>query len=268
MANTVYSNVVLENKISDQLDTQLNVRGLMTMDDSLVENAGMIKKINTYAYSGSVENVAEGDGNSAYGEVSFSTSQYEVDVAQHSFQYTDEQFMTDPMVLEVGVKGGATVMANDMTSKFFGQCALATLKQEYAHDASINYDTIVDAISLMNLEGENGLFLLIGTDLKAALRKDADFKASLQGEILYTGQIGTISGVPVIVSKEVPADTAYLLTKEAITLYTKKDSEVEQDRDIEKRKNTIVMRRVNLVALTDATKIVKIVKGAEPTPGV
>lgn len=63
-------------------------------------------------------------------------------------------------------------------------------------------------------------------------------------------------------SKAVPAETAYLATREAVTLFTKKDNEVEQERDGEARKNTIIMRKVNLVALTDATKVVKITKGA------
>ena len=80
------------------------------------------------------------------------------------------------------------------------------------------------------------------------------------GEILYTGQIGDISGVPVIVSKKVPEGTKYLATKEAVTLFTKKDVETESDRDKEHRINTEIARRVCLVALTDSTKAVKITK--------
>ena len=100
--------------------------------------------------------------------------------------------------------------------------------------------------------------MVIGTDLKADIRKDADFKSSLLGEMLYTGQIGTISGVPVVVSKLVPAKTAYVASKKAVTLFTKKDSEVEQGRDADLRENSVFLRKVNLVALTDATKVVKI----------
>ena len=47
MANTVYPNFVLESRLSDLLNTKLNTRSLMTIDDSLTESAGMIKKINT-----------------------------------------------------------------------------------------------------------------------------------------------------------------------------------------------------------------------------
>ena len=114
----------------------------------------------------------------------------------------------------------------------------------------------------MNVEDESGLFLLIGNDLKAAIRKDADFKSSKLGEILYTGQIGDICGVPVIHSKKVPAKTAYLATAQAVTLFKKKESELESERDKEARINTEIGRKVCLVALTDATKAVKITIGA------
>ena len=146
-------------------------------------------------------------------------------------------------------------MKNDLNNDFFVEIA----KSSTLHTASkFSYDVVVDAIEKMNLEDETGLFLLIGTDLKAVIRKDEDFKASRLGEILYTGQIGTIGGVPVIVSKKVPANTSFLATKEALTLFNKKGVELEADRQKEKRINTEITRKVCLVALTDATKAVKI----------
>lgn len=260
MANTVYQNFVLENKVADLLNTKLDTKSLMKIDTSLAETAGMIKKINTYSYTGAVEKVAKGAKNTAgaKGAVSFTTSQYEVEVAQHTFDYADEEFMQDNMIVEVGINGGTTLMVNDMNTKYFAELAKATLSQTYAKGSKISYDIVVDAIQKMNLEDESGLFLVIGTDLKADIRKDVDFKAKELGKIIADGAIGTISGVPVIVSKLVPAKSAYLATKDAVTCFTKKDATVEQDRNIETRTNTIVMGKVNIVALTDATKVVKI----------
>ena len=65
-----------------------------------------------------------------------------------------------------------------------------------------------------------------------------------------------------LVSKKVPAKTAYLATKEAVTLFNKKGVELEADRKKEERINTEITRKVCLVALTDATKAVKITVGA------
>lgn len=257
MANTVYENFVLENKLTDILNTKLNVKSLMTIDTDLSENAGMKKTIHKYTYTGAVESVAENEGNTVVGEIGFTSEDYEVGVSQQTFKYTDEQFMKDPMVLDGGMAGSSTLMINDMNDKFFAELQKATVEQAYD---TFSYDVCVDAINKMNLEDESGLFLIIGNDLKAVIRKDDDFKSKELGKIIADGAIGTISGVPVIVSKKVPANVAYLATKEAVTLYTKKESEIEQDRDKDKRINYVYMRKVNLVALTDATKVVALLK--------
>ena len=257
--NVILDRKVVEDRIADILETSIDTVQLMTVDNDLQENAGMVKHINTYNYEGAVEAVAEGQANTTRGRVTVSEEEYRVQVKQQVFDYTDEQYMKDPMVVEVGAKGMSIEMKNDMNNDYFAEIAKTTT----LHSASkFSYDTVVDAIEKMNLEDEKGLFLLIGNDLKAVIRKDADFKASRLGEILYTGQIGDIAGVPVIVSKKVAKNTAFLATKEAVTLFNKKGVEVEAKRQAEERINTEITRKVCLVALTDATKAVKITVGA------
>ena len=257
--NVILDRKVVEDRIADILETSIDTVQLMTVDNQLQENAGMVKHINTYNYEGAVEALAEGKANTTRGRVTVAEKEYRVQVKQQVFDYTDEQYMKDPMVVEVGAKGMSIEMKNDMNNDYFVEIAKTTT----LHSASkFSYDVVVDAIEKMNLEDETGLFLLIGTDLKAVIRKDADFKASRLGEILYTGQIGDIAGVPVIVSKKVAKNTAFLATKEAVTLFNKKGVEVEAKRQAEERINTEITRKVCLVALTDATKAVKITVGA------
>ena len=254
--NVVYDNFVLENKFKDILETKLDAIKFMTVDTDLQGVEGMKKTINTYTYEGAVQAVEEGATNTTRGKVTFDDQDYEVKVKQQVFDYTDEQAMKDANVVEVGIKGSAIEMVNDLNNDFFTE--IARTSTLHTHTGALSYDVIVDAIEKMNIEDETGLFLLIGTDLKAQIRKDADFKASRLGEMLYHGQIGDICGVPVAVSKKVPKNTAYLATKEAVTCFIKKQNEVEQDRQKEKRINTVITRKVALVALTDATKAVKI----------
>lgn len=97
------------------------------------------------------------------------------------------------------------------------------------------------------------MFIVMGNDLRATIRKDADFIASKQGEILYTGQFGTICGVPVLFSKLVPTGKAYITKKDAIKFFVKKEGSVEQDRDIETKDNTVVYERHGVIALVDDT---------------
>lgn len=257
-AHTLYDNFVLENKLTDLLETKLNTRSLMKIDTSLAEAPGMIKTIHTYRYDGSVEELARGEGNTSFGQVSFEAVNYVVKLAQQGFEYADEDVMKDPMVVEAGMEGASTVMVNDINSQYFAELEKATLSVP----GPVSYDVVVDAIAKLNTEDESGLFLIIGPDQKATVRKDPDFKSARLGEILFNGQIGEISGVPVLVSKKVPVGAAYLAHKDAVTLFVKKDSEVEQDRDANIRRNRIFMRKVNLVALTDATKVVKITGAA------
>ena len=271
MANTVYPNKVIEAKAKDLLTTIINARSLMSLDTALATNAGMIKTINTYTYTGAVEKVAEGEGNTVRGSVSYVGKDYTVKVAQQAFDYIDEDVMKDPQIVDIGVKGATQLMANDMTSGFYA--ALATtdgatsnpkeLVQSvtFPKGKAISYDVIVDAISALNLESEKDIFIIIPNTWKSALRKDADYKSAMMGEVIYNGQVGTICGIPVICTKAL-TDKAYVMTKEAVTLFVKKDVEVEQERDADKRKNSIYLRDCYVIALTDATKACKISEAA------
>ena len=254
--NTVYDNKVIEAKAKDLLSTAINTRNLMTIDDSLTQEAGMKKTINVYTYSGEAEELAAGVGNTASkrGNISYTGTDYTVKMVQQAFDYTDEDFMKDNTIVDNMLKGANQVMINKMTSDFLTECAKATLKQTFAKNGAIGYDTIVDAISKLNLEDESGGFVVIPNAWKAALRKDADYKSARMGEVVYNGQVGTIAGIPVIATKALTTK-AYVMTNEAVKLFMKKDVEVEQDRDADKRKNSVYLRTAYVCALVDTTKI-------------
>lgn len=259
MANTVYANKVIEAKAKDLLTTAVNTRNLMTVDDSLTQEAGMTKTINVYTYTGEAEELAAGVGNttSKRGNISYTGNDYTVKMVQQAFDYTDEDFMKDNTIVDNMLKGANQVMINKMTSDFLTECAKATLKQTFTKGSAIGYDTIVDAISKLNLEDESGVFVVIPNAWKASLRKDQDYKSARMGEVIYNGQVGTICGIPVIASKAL-TDKAYVMTKEAVKLFMKKDVEVEQDRDKDKRINSVYLRTAYISALVDATKICEI----------
>ena len=267
MANTVYSNKVIEAKAKDILSTKINARSMMTIDDSLVGTAGMIKTINTYTYTGTAEEVAAGAGNTSRGSIAYVGKDYTVKMVQQAFDYLDEDFMKDNVIVDMGIQGATSVMSNKMTSDFYTALATANSGTELVQKVTfpkgkeISYDAIVDAISALNVEDESGVFVIIPNAWKAALRKDADYKAARMGEVVYNGQVGTIAGIPVVATKALTGK-AYVLTKEAVTLFLKKDVEVEQDRDADKRKNSIYLRDCYVCALTDATKACKIVEAA------
>lgn len=276
MSNTVFANKVIESKATDLLSTKLNHRSLMTIDAELQGSEGMTKTINTYTYTGEAEILGVGVGSTASkrGSVSYVGKDYTVQCIQEAFDYFDEDFMKDNNVVDMGVNGATDVMTNFLTSKFYE--ALATTqgaqelvgKTEFAKGGAISYDTVVDAIADMKVEDESKLVLVLPTDWKADIRKDSDYKAAQLGEVIYNGQVGTIAGIPVVCTKVLNATSgnaakAYLLTPEAVTLFIKKNVEVEQDRDKDKRLNSIYLREYYICALTDATKARKIVEAAQ-----
>jgi HK97 family phage major capsid protein len=254
MANTVFANKIIEAKAKDLLTTAVNTRSLMTVDTTLAAEAGMTKTINVYTYTGEAEELGVGQGNTNRGSIAYEGKDYTVKMIQQAFDYADEDFMKDNTIVDSMLKGANQVMVNKMTSDFIAEVKKASL----SHAAALSYDAVVDAIAKLNVEDESGLFLIVSPAGKAALRKDPDYVAARMGEVVYNGQVGTICGIPVIVSKAIEDGEAYIMSAEAVKLFMKKDVEVEQDRDADTRTNSVYLRTAYIVALVDATKICKI----------
>ena len=258
MANTVYANKIIEAKAKDLLTTAVNTRNLMSVDNTLGAEAGMVKTINVYTYTGTAEEVAAGAGNTNRGSISYVGTDYTVKMVQQAFDYQDEDFMKDNTIVDNMLKGANQVMVNKMTADFIGECGKATTTH---NAATFGYDTIVDAIAKLNIEDESKLFVVIPNAWKADLRKDEDYKSARMGEVIYNGQVGTVCGIPVIATNAL-TDAAYVMTAEAVKLFMKKDVEVEQDRNADTRTNAVYLRTAYIVALADATKICEVKKTA------
>ena len=237
MAHTLYENKVIEAKATDLLTTSVNSRSLMTIDNTLAETEGMTKTINVYTYTGKVEKLADGAKNTTRGSIAYVGKDYKVQRAQQVFDYNDSDFMKDSNVVDMSLEGANALMVNEMTSDFYAECANATVSHSVA---TFGYEAVVDGIAKLNIEDESKLFVVIPNAWKAEIRKDEDYKHAQYGSVIYNGQVGTISGIPVIATNALE-DEAYIMTTEAVKLFMKKDVEVEQDRDIETKVNTIVL---------------------------
>lgn len=252
MAIQLYDNFVVENKITDIMNSVLDVNSLMTIDTELETDAGLTKYIHKYTYTGSVEKLNKGAKNTTKGSVALVKTPYTVNRYQQTYNYNDMDVMADPFVVDVLADGAAKAMANEIRTEYFTE--LAKISNEVEVTGALTYDAIVDALQEIGVENEDELFMVMGGDGKAAIRKDADFIASRQGEILYTGQFGSVCGVPCIFSKLVPANTVYVTKKDAVKFFVKNEGTVEQDRDIETKDNTVVYERHGLIALVDDTE--------------
>ena len=259
--HTLYENFVLENKMTDLVNTNLDVNSLFTVDNSLATEAGLIKYVNKYTYAGEVEQLEAGAKNAdeKKGKVTYEQTPHTVKRYQHTFEYNDVDVMKDPYFLDVATTGASTVMANEIKDEYFDELAKVTNTDTYD---VLNYDRIVDALAAIGREVESDMFIVMGLEARRDIRKDEDFKASRQGEILYTGQFGTIAGIPCLFTKHKACANGevFITAKDQVKFFVKKDGSVEQDRDIETKDNTVVYERHGVMALVDETKSYKLTR--------
>lgn len=260
MANTIYENYVLANEIEDQFNSHLDLARFCTIDSSLVGVAGMKKIINRYSATDGTEKLAMGKGNTKSIETSFTPVEYEILLAQNRFQYFDEEAMTDPIAIETGIRHMGTDMFNTANADIFAEFNKATLT---VAAATPNFEAFVDMAAKLDVENLEGLelFAFVNNADMAAIRK------ALKDELKYVeafarqGYVGTVAGWNLYTKKDAVAGTIVGGTKQAVTLFAKKGTEVEQERDGNIRQNTIYSRKYYLAALTDATKAVKLTIG-------
>ncbi len=260
MAHKIYENFILANTVEDQYNSHLDLMRFCTIDNTLAGVPGMKKMIHVYSATNGTEKLAMGVGNSKDIEVTYSEKEYEILLAQNRFKYFDEQEMTDPMVVDTGMRHAAVDMFNHVNADIFAEFNKATL----THEATApDFGCFADAAALLNVENlENmELFAFVNPADMAKVRK------ALKDELKYVeafarqGYVGTVAGWNLYTKKDAVAGTIVGGTKEAVTLFNKRGVEIEQDRDADIRQNTIWSRKYYLAALTDATKAVKITIG-------
>ena len=264
MAHVIYDNFFLSNEVEDQFNSHLDLQRFCTVDNSLVGEAGMKRKINRYRATNATQKLTMGNGNTQSIEVSYAQKEYEILLAQNRFEYYDEQAMTDPMLVPVGVRHMATDMFNTVNGDIFAEFNKAT---KIVVVNAMSFDAFADAQSMFNLENIEGVefFAFVAPADVAALRKALGLNLQYVEAFARTGYIGTVAGVNIYTKKDAVAGTICVGTKDAVTLFNKKGTEVETPQrdsgDANVRKNTVFARKYYIAALTDERYAVKIVKG-------
>lgn len=263
MANTPYSNFYLSNEVEDQFNSHLNLVNFCTVDTTLEGTVGMKRMIKTYSATDGTEKLAQGAGNTKSIGVGHTMKEYEILLAQNRFEWFDEEAMKDEMIVPVGLKHAATDMFNHVNADIFAEFAKATLSVS----GTPNFDAFVDAQVAMNVENVEGLntFAFVNAANMGTLRKALKDDLKYVEAFAKQGYVGTVAGTNIYQKKDAPAGKIIVATKEAVTLFVKKGTEVElitkamrSADDANIRKNTAFLRKYFLAALTDATKVVAI----------
>lgn len=268
MAHTIYDNFFLSNEIEDQFNSHLDLQKFCTVDNSLVGQPGMLRKINVYQATDATQKLGIGEGNTESIEVSFTPREYRIQLAQNRFKYYDEQAMIDPMLVPVGVRHMATDMFNEINKDIFAEFNKAT---RVIVTNALNFNCFADAQSMYRFSEDiedKTTFAFVNPSDVATLRKNLKDDLKYVEAFARTGYVGTVAGTNIYAKQDAVAGTICTADIKAVTIFNKKGTEVEQvtaDRRSETaanvRENTIFARKYYIVALTDEREAVKIVKG-------
>lgn len=268
MAHKIYDNFVLSMLVEDQYKSHIDLQSFFTIDNDLVETAGMLRKINVYSATDNTKDVAMGEGNDDSIVVSYEPREYRVKTAQNRFTYYDEEEMTDDNLVPVGMARMGSGMFNYINDDFLAELGKATLKIDA--DA-YSFGIFADAVAMLNIEGTDNApeginaFAFVSPLDMAAIRKTVGDLLKYVEAFARTGYVGTVAGVNLYTNKAIPSGECYIATNKAVTLFNKKGVEVEQSRVNNIRQNEIVSRKYYIVALTDQTKVVKVTIGDRVT---
>lgn len=262
MANVIYDDKLIENKVESILKTNVAMNDYVTVDNSMVQGAGMTKTIRKRTVTGSVQDLAQGEGNTTSYELGHNDVDYTVKVTQGKFHYYDEEVMKDPTCVDDAINYMIEDMTNDLNAKIMTEWSKAT-KKTYGN--TWTFDNVVDAKKELKLKGNEALFMMINKNQAASMRKSLKDSLQYSEDYVRTGYIGTVAGIKVIENEVVPDGVAYIGASSAATLFMKKGNEIEQEREANTRKNTVYSRKCMVVALTDENKVVKMFSMIKPT---
>lgn len=259
--NTCYDNFFLSNEIEDQYQSHLDLQQFCTVDNNLTGVAGMVRKIHKYKATDGTEKLTMGNGNTKTIEAGYTEKEYRIQMAQNRFQYYDEEAMTDPMVITTGTRHAGTDMFNTVNADIFSAFNEATMT---IVTTALGFDAFVDGAAMLNLENLEGvtIFGFVNPADMAKLRK------ALKDDLKYVeayakqGYVGTVGGINIYTKKNAETGKVVIATKEAVTLFNKKGTEVEQEREGNIRRNTVYSRKYYLAAMTNEAKAVKIITGS------
>lgn len=264
---------VMADMISAKIESKIVVAPFAKVDTTLAGIPGNTITVPQYAYIGDAEDIAEGI---AAETVKLQTSTVDVTVkkAMKAVELTDEAILSG-----YGNPVGETnsQLAKAIASKVDVDAMEALQGAQLIYDGSasvIKYTGVVDAIDLFDEEVNTEKVIFVHPKQVTQLRKDADFISAdkYPGNVIMTGEIGKIANCRVVPSKKVPLDTDsanYLCpivklnndaeTEDdapALTIYLKRDTNVETERVSLARKTDISVDKHYAVALSNTAKVV------------
>lgn len=261
---------VMADMISAKISQKIVVAPFAKVDDSLMGVAGDTIVVPQYSYIGDAADVAEGNEVETTKLVT-TTTEATIKKAMKAVELSDEAVLSG-----YGNPVGETnnQLAASIAAKVDSDAMQALLSAAVTYTANdiISYDSIVDAIDKFGEESGSKKVMFVHPSQLTQLRHDADFISSEKytGDVLITGEVGMIANTRIVPSKKVPLSggvyTCPIVKIEedaetedetpALTIYLKRDTNVETERRSLKRVTDISVDKFYTVVLSNEAKVV------------
>ena len=268
---------VMADMISAKLPKKIRVAPFAKVDTTLQGAEGDTITVPKYAYIGDAEDVAEGV-ECGTTKLEASSDKVTVKKAMKAVDLTDEAVLsahgdtvgeaTNQLTLSISAK-----VDNDCMDALTDETAEGRLIYN-GSTSKISYNGIVDAIDVFEEEvnGEKAMF--VHPKQVTDLRKDANFISAdkYNQNVVLKGEIGMIANTRIVPSKKVKENTektAYLNpiikleldaeTEEetpALTIYIKRNVNVEKERKALARKTVVSADEMYAVSVSNDAKVV------------
>lgn len=261
---------VMADMISGKIDKKIVVAPFAKVDKTLAGVAGDTIVVPQYSYIGDADDVAEGD---EVGTTKLITTTTEATIkkAMKAVELSDEAVLSgygNP----IGETNNQLALAIAAKVDNDAMEALQTASVVYENDGIISYDGIIDAIDKFGEEVNCQKVIFVHPTQLTQLRHDPDFISceKYSGEVVMTGEIGMIANTRVVPSKKVPLvggkyicpivkldfDAETEDETPALTIYLKRDTNVEVERQTLKRVTDISVDKFYTVVLSNESKVV------------
>lgn len=278
MAQTKIANLVnpevMGDMIAAKLPKKLQVIPFATIDRTLEGVPGNTITVPSYTYIGDAEDVNEGV-EAGVVVLGTSTKTATIKKAMKAVELTDEAVLSgygDP------VGNAENQLALAIAAKIDNDAMDALLKTNTrkfdSKTKAISYDVIVDAIDLFEEEVNTEKVMFVNPKQVTTLRKDPNFISAdkYPNNVVMTGEIGMIANTRIVATSKAVLDSTSAfytcpiikLTHDdeteqdtaALTVYIKRDPNVEVDRKSLKRSTEISIDEFYTVAVSDDSKVV------------
>lgn len=263
---------VMADMISAKVDKKIRLTPYAKLDTTLQGRAGDTITIPKFSFIGAAVEVGEGE--------EIPTRALSVSSEPHTIKKIGiGGIITDEAMLS-GYGNPVGELNNQMALSIAAKCdddamtELLNASTTYASTTVISYNSVVNAIDCFEEEENSEKVMFVHPKQVTQLRLDPNFiaKDKYGNQVMVDGEIGMIGNARIVASKRVQKDetTTYYLnpivkisndaeTEEdspALTVFLKRETNIEVDRQPRNRQTEITGDRMYVVALTNETKVV------------